>query len=491
MNSSRSNIPGVKATDVALAVAQHVADSNPHPQYMTPLETRGFISGQSVISVSGSADVSLTFSEINAGFLSFAGSLSAPINAILPGGGSWSVYNATAQTITLKHAGFAGYAVAAGERKLLWSDGANVFPQDNERGLEGKIDRTTTQQSISYGPGYKVDFQNNGNFVIYGDDSAPMFAVGGNGFTAQFKASLLLGVNSTYTALKVNGTPGNSQEVIYTKNFLSRWAMSSNGETESGGNSGSNFGIFAFDDAGNYIGAAVTISRATRGMEVASTLSVGDRVFANKGLSVNDVTNADSSAVSVSKTYTNPPSTSSLPSAIRAIFYDDARANYLSIQAMRFEYQRTAAATGMPGAFNSSFVLNSSFASPMSSAFASMTIEGPYNPSGFLIGSYTAIRITPPTGGLGGGVLTGFRLDTGAGGIEAATTAVNGDLLSIGGSSSLYGPVRIGSYTLSTLPSAAAYAGYNIVVSNANGGAKTCYSDGTDWKILNTTTTVS
>lgn len=53
------------------------------------------------------------------------------------------------------------------------------------------------------------------------------------------------------------------------------------------------------------------------------------------------------------------------------------------------------------------------------------------------------------------------------------------------------GPIRPGQYTLSTLPSAAAYNGYEIDVTNAAGGPKRCRSNGSVWQILNTTTTVS
>lgn len=53
------------------------------------------------------------------------------------------------------------------------------------------------------------------------------------------------------------------------------------------------------------------------------------------------------------------------------------------------------------------------------------------------------------------------------------------------------GPLRPGQYTLASLPSASAFTGYEIDVTDASGGAKRCRSDGTNWKILNTTTTVS
>ncbi len=53
------------------------------------------------------------------------------------------------------------------------------------------------------------------------------------------------------------------------------------------------------------------------------------------------------------------------------------------------------------------------------------------------------------------------------------------------------GPLRPGQYTLASLPSASAFSGYEIDVTDASGGAKRCRSDGSNWKILNTTTTVS
>lgn len=53
------------------------------------------------------------------------------------------------------------------------------------------------------------------------------------------------------------------------------------------------------------------------------------------------------------------------------------------------------------------------------------------------------------------------------------------------------GPVNIGAYTLTTLPSASAYPNALILVTNASGGAKWCMSNGIVWQIINTTTTVS
>lgn len=75
--------------------------------------------------------------------------------------------------------------------------------------------------------------------------------------------------------------------------------------------------------------------------------------------------------------------------------------------------------------------------------------------------------------------------------MRIGSEADTGAKLQIGGSLTMSGPMRLGQYTLSTLPSAAAYSGHLIDVTNASGGAKVCRSNGSVWQVLNTTTTVS
>lgn len=60
-----------------------------------------------------------------------------------------------------------------------------------------------------------------------------------------------------------------------------------------------------------------------------------------------------------------------------------------------------------------------------------------------------------------------------------------------GGACQFSVPLQFGAYTLATLPSAAAFNGHVIEVSNASGGPKICRSNGSAWQIINTTTTVS
>lgn len=62
------------------------------------------------------------------------------------------------------------------------------------------------------------------------------------------------------------------------------------------------------------------------------------------------------------------------------------------------------------------------------------------------------------------------------------------------GGASVTAPFRVGQYTLTTLPSASAFNGYEIDVTNstvAPAGSKRCRSNGTNWLILNTNTPVS
>jgi hypothetical protein len=81
--------------------------------------------------------------------------------------------------------------------------------------------------------------------------------------------------------------------------------------------------------------------------------------------------------------------------------------------------------------------------------------------------------------------------------ILAAASGTNSDITTLAGVTSITSamvstlPNRVAQYTLTTLPSAATYNGYEIDVTNATGGSKRCRSSGTVWQILNTTTTVS
>lgn len=84
--------------------------------------------------------------------------------------------------------------------------------------------------------------------------------------------------------------------------------------------------------------------------------------------------------------------------------------------------------------------------------------------------------------GVSGGAIS-VRAESTINGVTVETTTATSKSLGV--------PLRLASYTLSTLPSAAALDGHLIEVSNATGGAKVCRSNGSAWQLLNTATTVS
>ena len=69
--------------------------------------------------------------------------------------------------------------------------------------------------------------------------------------------------------------------------------------------------------------------------------------------------------------------------------------------------------------------------------------------------------------------------------------AASGSKLDVGGAVKATGPIFLGQYTLTTIPSVTTYNGYYVTITNATGGPKLCYLNGTACVIANTTTPVS
>lgn len=96
-----------------------------------------------------------------------------------------------------------------------------------------------------------------------------------------------------------------------------------------------------------------------------------------------------------------------------------------------------------------------------------------------------------------GGTTTGTTSGTGylglvGAGLTVGTTSVkNSDMLTVSGAMSCTLPAFIGTYTLSTLPSASSYSGYLIQFSNASRGWALCRSNGTSWIDLYTQAAVA
>jgi hypothetical protein len=80
---------------------------------------------------------------------------------------------------------------------------------------------------------------------------------------------------------KPAGTVTNSADIYGTTAGTLRWLLRlSTLEAESGSNAGSNFGIYRYDDLGNYLGNPLSISRATGNVAIAQALSVAGAVSA-------------------------------------------------------------------------------------------------------------------------------------------------------------------------------------------------------------------
>ncbi|AEY69562.1 tail fiber protein [Burkholderia phage vB_BceS_AH2] len=184
---------------------------------------------------------------------------------------------------------------------------------------------------------------------------------------------------------------------------------------------------------------------------------------------------------------------SDIPSALQFAFSDSSTANRLSAQVFRLSYTRTSGATGIPTAFDSLLTIATPLIQENAGlALRAMAVEGPTVAAGKNLDTFEGLRIGA-SGGAGTVTnKTAIIVEANAGAVVVG--AANNDkeaLFEVFGNAKVTGPLKHGQYTLATMPSASAYSGYLIDVTDAAGGPKTCRSDGTNWKILNTTTTVS
>jgi hypothetical protein len=181
-----------------------------------------------------------------------------------------------------------------------------------------------------------------------------------------------------------------------------------------------------------------------------------------------------------------------IPQSLGLNFIDKSKASRLSAQLFRLTYTRDSSATGAPSSFDAMAVLTPSINANTPYPVRGLVMEGPSVGSGLTLQSWTALRVQAPSGAGSVTSRTALMVDPNAGNSVFGSTSDNGvDVVQVNGSLSAAGPVKVGQYTLTTLPSASAYSGYEIDVTNATGGPKRCRSNGSAWQILNTTTTVS
>jgi hypothetical protein len=93
-------------------------------------------------------------------------------------------------------------------------------------------------------------------------------------------AIAIYGAYTSFNMVKNTGNANANQIMGYTGSLL-RWQIQpGNGNVESGGNVGSDFGIYNYDDNGNYIAQPFAITRATGAVTINNSLTVGGGVYA-------------------------------------------------------------------------------------------------------------------------------------------------------------------------------------------------------------------
>lgn len=281
------------------------------------------------------------------------------------------------------------------------------------------------------------------------------------------------------TGIDLQGPAGKPRYVIFRTGTSPRFYLGVDGSAEEGSNGGSNFFIDRYNDSGTYQGRPLKISRAS-GQTTLDRLLIepSDRTATDSALVVNR-TLANSSAVEI-------------PQSLGLNFRDESSANRISAQIFRLTYSRSDQASGGPSSFDALQVLTPVLNKSADYPLRGIVMEGPVMASKTTLKSWVALRVQAPTGDGSVSSKLAIQVEAGAGNSLFGTSSDNGrDLIQVSGSLGVSGPSQVGQYTLSTLPSASAYNGYEIDVTDAEGGAKRCRSDGSNWKILNTTTTVS
>lgn len=121
------DLRNVLSTAVATADAGDIGFRIANTQYV-----RRLTANQSVVALTG--DATLTAAQSEASSMTFTGTLTANAVVTVPAAqNNWSIYNATTGgfSITVRSTGAGMITVPAQGRRLLWTDGASVFAQDN------------------------------------------------------------------------------------------------------------------------------------------------------------------------------------------------------------------------------------------------------------------------------------------------------------------------------------------------------------------------
>lgn len=418
------------------------------------------LNGRTVKNITGGATVTLTAAEAQARLLDVTGSgnntLKVPAQS-----GMWAVSNLGSGTLTVLTAagGSTGVTIAAGKRRIVLADGTNVSYAE-VRGAMADQDSAFTLGQLSY------DTIGDANLI---NATGAYYSSSGATFNRPSAAAGPVLHIQGAAGWQLYGRDGNFKFRGYTGTTFTEWRD-----------------VFHSGNSSPYNPGAVAITGGTAGL---SSMAIGGVANSGGVLALRQSGEGQNTGL-----YIERPAGAGNSFKISLDATD--KANF---------YRGSSVAMGLTASGSLNVVEG------ISAENGSVSTAGNAGVGGFLIRNAAAVlrwiirHEDSETGSdAGSNLVISSRTDAGGaknthlkffratGNTRSGSGSDNlTDLWQVAGSQSCTGPLKLGSYTLATLPSAAAYNGYLIDVSNAAGGPKLCRSNGSAWQILNTTTTVS
>jgi len=200
----------------------------------------------------------------------------------------YAALNGTVSTITLDSSDSIAFDRTANALRTVI--GGSIVTETSASGVSLNAATTITSTAT---PGLVITRTGNANAGIQITSTAGTkhLGIGNNGvvcvsdtanITTDGKPIALTSVSQTWSAgqafptetsfdggaadcnVKVNSPKANSAGVKLSKGWVNRWLFGANNATETGtGNTGSDFAVYRYDDAGNYLSTPFQISRAT------------------------------------------------------------------------------------------------------------------------------------------------------------------------------------------------------------------------------------
>jgi hypothetical protein len=193
-----------------------------------------------------------------------------------------AVTNAQLGAGAVDYTKFSGLALkingpAGNQRVIQFYSSATVPPPDNP-GLRWNLGvNSAAETGASVGSDFSIDrYNDNGAYA-----GSPIFisrATGGVTFAQPVVVS-----NGPIT---ISGINPSEKGLNLGTNSVLRWKVVSNAANEAGGNVGSDFALYRYDDTGNFLGTPFVIQRSSGNVTVAQTLSVAGPVYGSSTVSV-------------------------------------------------------------------------------------------------------------------------------------------------------------------------------------------------------------